>query len=506
MASKYTDVAALENQKEEALYIRGATDFQFFAGLCIPQVMRFPFPPLYVAIWTLLVTAISKEDREAILRFAIGLPRGFAKTTFLKILVCWLIVYDKVSFVLIVGATEPLSQNFLADVNNILASPNLESIYGKWTANLAIDNREEKKCSYRRRIVIIKASGAGTAVRGINIAYERPDLILCDDAQTKENADSDAESAHLLDWFVGTLFNVVDPVFSMIIYSGNMYPQNCVLQKFQEHADWISLVTGCILADGKSLWEEVHPIKKLWKHFKHDEALGRGHIWFSEYMNQPILDKVSLLPTAIPVKPPIDGEVIPDGGFVIIDPAGLKKTSDDNVLTFCYTIDRYVAVTKMVIGTSDPEEPVKTPKEVIKSAIKHCLRLGIRLVCIENAGYQATLQFWFQEIVKEEGLQGHFAFCLVSPKGMQKEARIVKSTRALYDGSWFFTDEEARQRYIFQALQYKVGKPKQKDDILDCCSYIEEMRTPENWKLIQQYPMNAPEMESGKLLGQNLPF
>lgn len=503
---KYTDIAEVKATPEE-LYQRGAVDFNFFAGLCIPGTIRFPFPPLYVAIWTMLVTAVTKEDRERVLRYAIGLPRGFAKTTFLKIVCTWLIVYDKVNFLLIVGATEPLARNFLSDLNDILASSNIEAIYGAWTMNLAIDNAEEKKCAYRRRIIILKCAGAGTAVRGINLAYARPDFLLCDDMQTKENADSETESAHLLDWFVGTLLKVVDPFFATIFFSGNMYPRNCILAKLRDNPYWTSLITGAILQDQQSLWEEVHPLKALYAGFKHDEALGRAHIWFAEMMNQPLEGMLSLLPDGIIPKAPLtDDELIPEAGFIIIDPAGLKKTSDDNVINFHYTVGTKVAVVKMICGAADPVEPISTPREVINATIRHAQTLGIRIICIEGVAYQATLAFWFGEILKEHGLQDHFFFLDLSPKGVQKERRITNSVKNLLEQNWYFADPDARQRYIFQALNYKIGKPKQKDDILDACAYIEEIRQPENWTKIQSVPLGRPLEQHGMFLGQATPF
>jgi len=507
LPSKYADIGQIQDSAE-ALFTRGATDFQFFAGLCIPHVMRYPFPPLYIAIWQMLITAVTREDRERVLRYALGLPRGFAKTTFLKILLVWMVVYDKISFALIVGATERLSQNFLSDVNDILSSPNIEAIYGPWNVNLATDNKEEKKASYRRRIVILIAAGAGTAVRGINLAYMRPDFLLCDDMQSKENATSETESNALLDWFVGTLLKVVDPFFSTMIYSGNMYPavDNCILAKLQNNPEWTTLITGAILADGQSLWESVRPIDALWKDFKHDEALGRSHIWFAEMMNQSTLEGVSLLPNGIPDPPLTTDEIIPDAGFMLIDPAGLKKISDDNVVTANYVIGSTVAVQRLIAGKTDPILPIQTPKEVIEATITIAQELGIRIIGIEGVAYQATLEFWFREVLQEKGLENHFIFIDLAPHGVQKEKRIINSIKNLMDKSWFFADPDARQRYTFQALSYKLGKPKQKDDILDTCAYIEEMRRPENWSTVLSVPMSGPVANYEGLTGYATPF
>ena len=112
---------------------RAAWDINFFAGMCIPSVFRFPFPEFYVALFNFILLAIERKDpamMEKVLRIAVGLPRGFAKSTFLKILVCYLIVHDKISFILIICATEDLAENFIEDVHDILSSPNVESIYG----------------------------------------------------------------------------------------------------------------------------------------------------------------------------------------------------------------------------------------------------------------------------------------------------------------------------------------------------------------------------------------
>ena len=499
-STKYKDVAQVAGSPVD-LYQRGAQDFQFFAGLCIPHIIRFPFPPLYIAIWQLIVTATTKEERDNVIRYAIGLPRGFAKTTFLKILAVWLIVYDKVSFLLIVGATENLAHNFLSDVDDILASPNIEAIYGAWTINKAVDNREMKKAMYRRKVIILMGIGAGTAIRGINLAYERPDFLLCDDMQTKENADSETESSHLLDWFTGTLLKVVDPFFATVLYSGNMYPQNCILARLQENPYWVSLVTGCILADGHSLWEEVRPLKALHQDFKHDEALGRGHIWFAEMMNQPLLDRISLLPDGtIPPAPLTIEELLPEAGAIVIDPAGLKSTSDDNVITAAYTdeLKRFAVV--------DLNCAQKTPKEVIQCAITMGTTLGIRVIAVEDVAYQSTLAFWFVEKLKELGMQDHFKIIGINPRKRQKESRIIASVKGLFDRQWFFLDDEARQRYVFQALSYKIGKKKNRDDILDACAYFEDLRNPEFWSILQAYPVAGPPISMGQVVGGNTPF
>lgn len=486
------------NVKE--VYEKGFHDIQFFANLALPDVMLFSFPPLYIAIWLMLIKAHSAEDRAKVIRFALGLPRGFAKTTFIKILICWLIVYDKITFCLVVCATEPLAENFLADVDDILSSPNMQKIYGNWSANKAIDNQKMKKCSYRRRLVILAAIGSGTSIRGLNIGHERPDFVICDDMQTKENAESDAESMRLLTWFTGTLLKAVSPFFAMVVYIGNMYPQNCILYKLKENPYWTSLITGCILEDGRSLWEELHPIKALYESFKHDESLGLAHIWFAEMMNDPVIGQISLLPEGtIPHADKKPEDIVPEAGFIVIDPAGFKKASDDNVIGAFLVQQQKPYLVSLEAGQFNP-------LEVITKTITIALTLNIRVIFIESVAYQSTLKFWFEEYLKKAKLENHFILVDITPKNKAKDARIRVSVQQLLAKTWAIASLEARQRYIFQALSYKIGKNNNKDDILDTGAYVEEVRSSENWSIVYSVQLNSPNNLQAKAVGNNTPF
>src|SRR3990167_1530741 len=71
-------------------YEKGKTDFNFFAALCMPDICIYHLPDFYIAAW-LILTSRSEDTAGKLVRFALGLPRGHAKTTFIKVLICWLI-------------------------------------------------------------------------------------------------------------------------------------------------------------------------------------------------------------------------------------------------------------------------------------------------------------------------------------------------------------------------------------------------------------------------------
>ena len=59
------------------------TSLDFLAAIALPTIFRYFFPDVFQQIWRLMVSYIHKERDFS--QLAIGLPRGFAKTTFTKI-------------------------------------------------------------------------------------------------------------------------------------------------------------------------------------------------------------------------------------------------------------------------------------------------------------------------------------------------------------------------------------------------------------------------------------
>ena len=485
----------------ESIYKKGFEDINFYASILIPHVMRKPFPPYYCEIHLLLLKALlDKNDREIkrIFRLAIGLPRGFIKTTFMKVIACWLLDYDFGTFGLMVCATEPLAENFLSDVDDMLSGDQHQQIYGRWTANKAVDNKKEKTAMFRNRPVVLMAVGAGTAVRGLNLKHRRPDFILCDDMQTKENDDSETERTRLFEWFVGTLLKLVSEVYAIVIYLGNMYSEECILNKLRNNPYWFSLITGCILNDKQSLWPEVHPLEALYEGFKHDESLGLAAIWFAEMMNDPVSARLSLLPEGlIPQCEFTEDFMVPDYGFITIDPAGFKEMSDDNVIVGSFIIDSKPVVMKIDAGQYDPEQ-------VILRTFAMCLELNISVVGVEGGAYQSTLAFWFQKYMPKYHME-HLLIIELASHGRSKEQRIRSWIKLVLSGAYQIFDLDSRQRVVWQAAQYKLGKKKNKDDILDACAYGEDMIN-EHWAEVTSRELKNLRTIEAQVVANNTPF
>ena len=476
---------------------RGKIDINFFAALLIPTVMTSPFPPFYVGIFALVVTARTEAERNKILRFALGLPRAHAKTTFVKVLICWLIAYDKISFALIICANMDLASNLMNDVSDMLGSSGAEEVYGLWTRQLITDNNDVKKCLYHGRDIIIAAKGADGAVRGINIKHKRPDLIFCDDAQTKEYDDSPTERVKFRKWLVA-MFKTITPDKRprFIFYVGNMYSEECILFQLKNNPAWTSLVTGAIRENGEPLWPELHSLEDLMESYFHDEALGEADVWFAEVMNDPISRALSLLHASLPDADDTAEEMIPDGVFLTIDPAGFRDISDDNVIVLHYVYNGKGHVVSYDAGIKDPEQ-------LIIAALKIALDHGASLIGIEETGYQQTLLFWVNKYITSLGIVGLHVVPL-KPANRSKESRIRLFVAALYAKNYYLLGN-TKAVFVWQAMAYKLGKKKNKDDILDASAYALDVQR-DYWPMITNLKRISMIQKPTVLMGNNTPF
>lgn len=473
---------------------RGRYDINFFASLMLPSVMVSPFPPFYVAIFKMLVNR-TPEQMGRILRFALGLPRGHAKTTFIKIIIAWLIVYDKISFAVVLCANEPLAQEILADIDDMLSSENSENIFGKWSQQLTTDTKSIKKAHFHNRDIILAAKGADSAIRGINVKHRRPDLILCDDAQTKECDESPTESLKFRKRLVAT-FKIIAPRGDrLIIYIGNMYSDTCILWQLKENSKWISLVTGAILSDGNPLWPELHSLEELMDSYLHDLELGEADVWFAEVMNDPITRATSILNGPIP-DCPWDFEMErPDGVYQTIDPAGFRKHSDDNVIVTHYVYDGKTVVRHIDAGIKDPEQ-------LIMQSLRLAMMHGVSVIGVEDTAYQQTLLFWLNKYIIDWGITG-IEIVPLKHKNRSKESRIRVFAAEACSGNYYI-HKDALAVWLWQAMKYKIGKDDNKDDILDACAYGIDMRA-EYWHLIKNNKVLALE-NSASVVTDNTPF
>ena len=451
--------------RDEAIYA-AKEDLNFFGALSIPEVFRFLFPPVFLAIWQLL-TSHATEDRGQ-KKLAIGLPRGFGKTILLKLFVVWVILFTNRRFILIVCNTAALAENFITDVSDIMSSMNILRVFGDWRLSLEKDTLELKKFSFRGRNITLAGLGSGSSLRGLNIKLVRPDLIIMDDMQSKEEAESEVESKKSLSWMLGTLMKANDKTRCLFVFLGNMYPYaGSILKKLKTNPSWTSFICGAILEDGESLWPELRSVTDIMAELEDDESMGHPEIFYSEVMNDDVAGSKSGVDfTKINIWD-ADRDVsyiYPQGGYVLIDPSLAKKKSDELAIGGFLIYDGEPVLTKLQVGKFNPGQTVD-------ESIKMAASLGVRAIIVEAVAYQASLCYWLQLRITQLGLTG-LNVLEINPQGQAKNSRIVgalKQLTATKERIWIA--KAVRSLVVHQITYFDPLKPNNKDDILDLLGY-----------------------------------
>lgn len=472
---------------------RAKEDMNFLAALCLPSVVAFPFPDVFLGMWLLAVGALNKTRDFS--KFAFGLPRGHGKTTILKILIIYAILFTTRRFILVVGANEDRAENIITDVAAILDSPNILAVFGNWRASIQKDTAGLKHFTFRGRSIILAGLGSGSSLRGMNIDNMRPDFVICDDMQTQKEAESVSSSQKLIKWLVGTLMKAKNPRNCTFLYVGNMYRDvkiggahseiyTCILRNLQRNPSWISWIVGAILADGKALWEEVQPYDQLIAELQSDSAMGCADVFFAEVQNDPTCGggthfDISKLPEWN-----LNQELeLPIGKFLLIDPSLGKSTSDKQIVGEFWVFDQIPRLWKLHIRQT-------TAPKLVEWCLDYAVVEGIPLIVAESVAYQGTLLQWFDHFVQIRRLEG-IHLRPVSPGGRSKASRIVNMFKALMGGTTQVHPTTLAQ-VLSQISTYDPLKTQNSDDILDVVAYAQdvmlqytiEMQLPDIYSLV----------------------
>jgi len=437
-------------------------DLDFLAALIMPLVFKYTFPPVFKeGVWAWLLSYITQP--RIFPQLALGLPRGFGKSTLMKIFLLYCILFTDRKFILVVAATAKLAENILSDVVDMLEEPNIIAVFGDWKLGVEKDTQALKKFGFRGRNITLAAAGAETSVRGLNIKNERPDVILMDDIQTRECADSQVQSESLESWMIGTLMKAKSPTGCMFLFVANMYPtKHSILRKLKNNSTWIKFIAGGILADGTSLWEELQPIKQLTSEFENDLAMGHPEIFYSEVLNDENVSANNLIDLSkLPATPHEDGD-IPGGNFIIIDPATDKLGSDAVSIGYFEIHDAKPMLMKI-------EEGRFSPGETIRKSLTLALQHNCRLIACEANAYQYSLLYWFEFICEQMGIIGIEAVPIYSG-ARAKNARILEMFKA-YAAGELYVHADAKLDVHMQITQFNPLKKDNTDGLLDLLTY-----------------------------------
>lgn len=449
-------------------------DLNFLAMLCLMDLMQFKFPPLFMVMWELMKSKVHLVRDFS--KLALGIPRGFAKTTFVKLWIVYCILFTRKSFVCVISYGEDHAISIIADVCKMLSSPNIIALFGDWEKNRQVNQAATKVFMFRGREIILKAVGAKGGIRGLNYGHKRPDVIIFEDYQKKAESQNEEISTDLYKDMIGTAMKAKSPFGCLYLFVANMYPTpGSILKKLKANSDWISLILGGIVVNKEtgnpeSLWEDLHPLKQLLEEYESDLKANCPEVFLAEVLNDETAGiKAGIDITKIP-RCHFSIEELPQGRAVVIDPSLDNPTSDYNGIGLVGLYDGIPVLEKVRLDRF-------TPLDLIKNSLIMAAQNNCTLICVENVAYQASLLFWFSKVCQDNGIEG-FQFHPLNVQGRSKNAKIMDSLKELSKGEVQVSDE-VRPLLVNEIIKFQPLKKNNQDTCLDLLTFCK--------KVVEQY-------------------
>jgi hypothetical protein len=351
---------------------------------------------------------------------------------------------------------------------SMLSERNVLKVFGDWKIGAETDRQDLKRFGFRGRNIIIMGAGAQSDIRGITLENERPDVMIFDDIQTREDADSEVVSKNLETWMVGTAMKAKSPHGCLFIFIANMYPtKHSLLRKLKSNPTWMKFIAGGIVTDlqtgeARSLWEDLQPLHQLLREYENDMAMGRPEVFFAEVLNDENASVNNLVDLSKLPRYSIPDDEIHQGNFIIIDPA-TDKANADAVTIMYFEVHDTIPVCKKI------KEGRLSPGDTIHEALKIALAYNCRVVAIESNAYQYTLNYWFQFICAQMGIIGIEAVEVYSGT-YSKNSRILAMFKQLLAGEILVHPTQQVQVNL-QISSFNPLKRDNTDGILDCLTY-----------------------------------
>jgi hypothetical protein len=223
----------------------------------------------------------------------IMMPRGFSKTTLLNAANLWSIAYKECNYPAYVLKTAKKATKQLSSITKQLVNNGIfKAVFGELKP--AQRNDEAKRWSESEGFVQLQndvslmAVGSGGAIRGELDDGQRPDRLIIDDIEDKENTKTDERRADTRDWFFGDLLPVLpemdDNATATMLC--NLVHSDSIGVRLMIDPQWTVIKFGPVDLDGDPLWPELLNHEKLEAKRKSYALLGQLANFYLEYYNE----------------------------------------------------------------------------------------------------------------------------------------------------------------------------------------------------------------------------
>lgn len=298
----------------------------------------------------------------------------------------------------------------------------------------------------------LEAYGAGSSVRGSNWKDLRPQIIIADDIQDLETANSETMLDNDWDWFLSDIYFLSQHGRVFII--GNNLGAKCIMERIIENKDSLNFdVERIPVMDAMMIpaWEEYHPLEKILKEKDDFRKIGKIDIWFREKMCLAMSPDSQLFKKE-KFKYFESRDKSREGlsYFITVDLA-ISQADTADFTAICIVgvnSDNHWFIEDIIFGRFDPSETID---HIFEAVTKY------RPVCVgvEKVAYQAAMHHFLQ---KEMVRRNKFFIIEELKAERKKELRIQALQPRFITGTvWFKEDAHYLDELETELLTFPRG-------------------------------------------------
>ena len=262
---------------------------KLFGKVFFPDLFYAPFSPLHDQIFELI-------DSNAP-RIVIAAPRGIGKTTIARTIAAKGIVYKENHFIPYIGNSATLAEmqteNLKGDVRT---NKDVRDLFGDIKisdvtdedGNVLSDDTFSKLSWVAYGTSLILPRGKDQQIRGLNWRSHRPDLLIIDDLEKKEELQNEELRVKLKKWFYSDVMKCIDRYSKKFrfIYIDTLKHEDSLLQELLDSSDWESLRLELCDDDLESNAPSYMTTEEIKSEFKSHEEKGQTDVFYMEYRNK----------------------------------------------------------------------------------------------------------------------------------------------------------------------------------------------------------------------------
>ena len=398
------------------ILIKCAGNTRFHAQMFFPEIFRIPFHQLHDEILELIDSGADKG--------VVAAPRGIGKTSIMLYgLASRHILFESKKFIIYLSnSAENACLQTDSLKHELLSNLMIRKFFGS-VKTKRIESEYEEQFSKKAWVTsggtLILPRGMGQQIRGLLYHGRRPDLIIIDDYEDKDEITNEHIRKKNKERFFSDVLKCIsryDKDFQFI-YIDTLKHEDSLLQDLLEASDWKSICQSVCDDDYNSFAPSFMTTAEIKQEVKEHSAKGLLDVFYREMMNRPVasvnatfrtdyfryyqegIKQLKILPRNSDEREEII-QIEDLINFVIIDPAKEVQIHNADTAIVGVGIDRKT----QKIFIRDVVADKMYPDRIYKEAFQMIFRLKAQILAVEVTSLHQFISQPFQNAMRVENV------------------------------------------------------------------------------------------------------